>query len=142
LGKGVRTVQRYEEDLRLPVRRPAGRARGSVVATKAELDAWVAASPIRELFQTTMSADPLCALSRAAMREEVRQMRSLQEQMKGLRADMRRSISSLQRRLLTLQGGVTKKDYYFVSVSSLVDPVSPASVVLDLVGDLGFPKAG
>jgi len=46
LGKGVRTVQRYERELDLPVRRPAGRARGSVVATKTEIDAWVSASPI------------------------------------------------------------------------------------------------
>src|SRR5215470_14511393 len=50
LGKGVRTVQRYEIELSLPVRRPAGKSYGSVVATKAELDAWVGASPIREAF--------------------------------------------------------------------------------------------
>jgi hypothetical protein len=41
LGKGVRTVQRYERALRLPVRRPAGKAKGSVLAIKAELDLWV-----------------------------------------------------------------------------------------------------
>src|SRR5436309_1682014 len=41
LQKGVRTVQRYERELGLPVRRPAGKATGSVMATKSELDAWV-----------------------------------------------------------------------------------------------------
>jgi hypothetical protein len=138
LGKGVRTVQRYERELRLPVRRPAGRVRGSVVATKAELDAWVAASPIREQFQTTMAADPLCSVSRAAVRAGIREMRTLHEQMRSLRADMRLSISSLQQRLVTLQGGVTQKDYYSVSVS---DPISSMNVVLDLVGDFGLPKA-
>src|SRR5262249_12461236 len=51
LGKGVRTVQRYELQMQLPVRRPAGKPWGSVVATKAELDAWVNASPIREVFR-------------------------------------------------------------------------------------------
>jgi hypothetical protein len=51
LGKGVRTVQRYEHTLRLPVRHPAGRRRGSVLATQAELDAWVAATPFREVAQ-------------------------------------------------------------------------------------------
>ena len=45
LGKGVRTVQRYERELRLPVHRPNGKSAGSVIATKAELDSWVNASP-------------------------------------------------------------------------------------------------
>lgn len=46
LRMGVRTVQRYEE-FGLPVRRPAGRRRGSVIATKTELDIWITARPIR-----------------------------------------------------------------------------------------------
>jgi hypothetical protein len=48
LGKGVRTVQRYERDLRLPVRRPAGKLRGSVLTTKSDLDGWVLASALRK----------------------------------------------------------------------------------------------
>src|SRR5215831_4406762 len=50
LGKGVRTTQRYERTLGLPVRRPAGKPSGSVIATRAELDGWVKASPISEIF--------------------------------------------------------------------------------------------
>ena len=45
LGMGVRTVQRYERELRLPVHRPNGKSAGAVIATKAELDAWVNAGP-------------------------------------------------------------------------------------------------
>jgi hypothetical protein len=41
MGKGVRTVQRYERELGLPVRRPAGRTKGSVLVTKSELDIWI-----------------------------------------------------------------------------------------------------
>lgn len=37
LGKGVRTVQRYEREMGLPVHRPAG----AVVAVQAELTDWV-----------------------------------------------------------------------------------------------------
>ena len=48
LGKGIRTVQRYELELGLPIRRFAGKSRASVAATKAELDAWVTASPLRQ----------------------------------------------------------------------------------------------
>ena len=41
LGRGVRTVQRWEQ-LGLPVRRPNSRLRSAVICTSEELDAWVA----------------------------------------------------------------------------------------------------
>lgn len=47
LGKGIRTVQRYERELRLPIYRPAGKPRGSVTAIKTELDRWVKHSPVQ-----------------------------------------------------------------------------------------------
>jgi len=49
LGRGVRTVQRYERELGLPVRRPHGRSRSAVIALRDELDAWLCAAPKREL---------------------------------------------------------------------------------------------
>lgn len=42
LGKGVRTVQRWEQQFGLPVRRPNERIKGIVHATTDELDAWLA----------------------------------------------------------------------------------------------------
>ena len=54
LGNGVRTVQRYERELDLPVRRPVGHSGGSVIATKAELDGWIAASPSREAYRVSL----------------------------------------------------------------------------------------
>ena len=51
LGKGVRTVQHYERELSLPIRRLAGKATGSVIATKAELEGCVTASPTPENFR-------------------------------------------------------------------------------------------
>jgi hypothetical protein len=47
LGRGVRSVQRYERELALPIHRPAGKSHGAVIATKPELDAWVTAGPRR-----------------------------------------------------------------------------------------------
>lgn len=47
LGRGVRTVQRYERQIGLPVHRPAGKSIAAVIATKAELDAWVMADSTR-----------------------------------------------------------------------------------------------
>src|SRR5215831_7201637 len=45
LGRGVRTVQRWERELALPVRRPRGRPRSAVIALTAEIDAWLERRP-------------------------------------------------------------------------------------------------
>lgn len=41
MGKGVRTVQRWEQDFGLPVRRPVGSSKKAVLARPVDLDAWV-----------------------------------------------------------------------------------------------------
>ena len=41
LGKGVRTVQRWERCSGLPIHRPSGTSKGVVIAFPAELDQWV-----------------------------------------------------------------------------------------------------
>jgi hypothetical protein len=46
-GVGVRTVQRYETQLGLPVHRPAERARGKVLAFCDEIDSWLSKAPTR-----------------------------------------------------------------------------------------------
>ncbi len=46
MGRGVRTVQRWERELGLPIRRPKGRSRTAVVARSEELDAWLRRSPV------------------------------------------------------------------------------------------------
>jgi hypothetical protein len=45
LGRGVRTVQRWESELRLPIHRPRGKNRSAVVAFRKELDEWLHATP-------------------------------------------------------------------------------------------------
>jgi len=57
LGKGVRTVQRYEREIRLPIHRPAGKSHGAVVASKIELDRWVTASPSRTDLASTRTGE-------------------------------------------------------------------------------------
>jgi hypothetical protein len=41
LGRGVRTVQRWERELGLPIRRPRGKDRSAVMAFQHELDDWL-----------------------------------------------------------------------------------------------------
>jgi hypothetical protein len=45
MGRGVRTVQRWEQELGLPVRRPRGKSRSAVIAFKSELDQWLHRAP-------------------------------------------------------------------------------------------------
>jgi len=99
LGKGVRTVQRYECELGLPVRRPAGRPSGSVLATRAELDAWVSAIPIREAFEIVRPAPDSAAAAAVteAIRKGMAQMRDLRNQTAALRNEMRDSLEMLRR---------------------------------------------
>jgi hypothetical protein len=104
LGKGVRTVQRYEIELGLPVRRPAGKSRGSVVATRAELDAWVSASPIREAFHLTRMTAGLVTSTADEIRNGVLEMHNLRNQMVGLRIELRHSVQLLKEGILSLHG--------------------------------------
>ena len=48
LGRGVRTVQRYERNLGLPVRRLGGESGRSVIAFPQDLDDWLTSAPLGE----------------------------------------------------------------------------------------------
>ena len=104
LGMGVRTVQRYERQLGLPIRRPAGKLRGAVLATKLELDAWIAASPVRQAFQLASVPSPIPGVN--AVKAGVAEMHILREQMLALRDEVRASMSSLRNSIESLQAGL------------------------------------
>jgi hypothetical protein len=55
LGKSIRTVQRWERELGLPVRRPDLRRSGIVLADPAELDSWLHQ---QHTFTTTADGPP------------------------------------------------------------------------------------
>lgn len=59
LGKGVRTVQRWETELELPVRRPHRRDRQIVLAFTDELDQWAKRS--RSKSKVSLAAEVLHA---------------------------------------------------------------------------------
>jgi len=48
LGRGVRTVQRWERDFHLPVHRPSGHDRSAVIAFPDELNRWLASTPLKD----------------------------------------------------------------------------------------------
>lgn len=55
MSHGVRTVQRWEWYLGLPVHRPHGEPRSRVIAFPKELDGWLAATPCRRVEPTAMA---------------------------------------------------------------------------------------
>lgn len=58
VGRGVRTVQRWEAQLGLPVHRPAGKDHSAVLAFSSELDQWLDKRPLRN----SLAVQPLSGL--------------------------------------------------------------------------------
>lgn len=104
MGKGVRTVQRYERMLGLPVRRPAGKPCGSVVATTAEIDAWIAASPIRDGLQLLRSATEYSATTWSDIQSGAAKMKHLAQEMLDLRTELRSSVTLLRQTIRDVRG--------------------------------------
>ena len=96
LGKGVRTVQRYERGLGLPVRCQAGKSNGSVVATKAELGAWILASPIREAAPAESARPQDSAMLLNEFRQHVQKLHRLRQESKCLREELHGSLELLR----------------------------------------------
>jgi predicted DNA-binding transcriptional regulator AlpA len=109
LGKGVRTVQRYERELGFPVRRPAGKSHAAVIATRAEVDAWVAASPIREEFCLSTRQPDSQRISLDDLKKKVATMGLLREEMIALRAELRASVTNLRESIEGIHGGIENR---------------------------------
>jgi len=135
LGKGVRTVQRYERELALPVRRPAGKSTGSVVATKAELDGWVKASPIHASFLLSPRVDDVSQGTTEAIRYNVALMTELRYQMKELRAEVKTSLDRLHHGVEGLRGtlrGYESRDRSLLS--RFPDSHRESGYIMELLG--------
>ena len=61
----VRTVQRYEAKLGLPIHRVTGRSRSAVFAFSEEIDRWLFASPMRSNIQATRTCQTFSSLFEA-----------------------------------------------------------------------------
>ena len=133
LGKGVRTVQRYERELGLPVRRPAGKSTGSVVATKAELDAWVMASPFREVFHLTRKDLKGDARMADSIRDRLAEMLKLREQMTTLRHEVQASLRTLKAGLETLRSELSVRGDRQRLALSVLEPQHRDSYALQVM---------
>jgi len=100
LGKAVRTVQRYERDFALPVRRPSARVQGTVVAaTAAELDAWISSCATREKYPLTAFTSAPADRRSTTLNKNIEQMHQLGQRMISLRVDLLATLQRLQQTL-------------------------------------------
>jgi hypothetical protein len=83
MGKGVRTVQRWEATLNLPVIRAGNGRSGIVMARTSELEAWVRKGQQRSHGNTDGWAQTHNA-ARATFAESVRELRDYQSEVKVL----------------------------------------------------------
>jgi hypothetical protein len=108
LGKGVRTVQRWERHLGLPVRRPIGSSQKSaVVLYRSDVDAWLATRFSARVIQNDGEAGSQCSRSaRSNLKESIRKARELRAVNQKLTEQIIASIQLLNERcdLLSTQG--------------------------------------
>ena len=96
LGRGVRTVQRYENDLDLPVRRPRGKSRSAVIAIPEELDAWVRRAPRTAPGTEAASGSvPTVDINLPRISTVIQQSKGLRTRTMPLRADHARVLEVL-----------------------------------------------
>lgn len=107
LGKGVRTVQRWEQQFGLPVRRPNEKAKGIVHATREDLDAWLqmqwSQRPKEFASHTpTRTVDQL-----AAVRASIEQSAELRNANRLLLAGVRSSLANIRQECQMLARNLT-----------------------------------
>ena len=98
IGRGVRTVQRWEELYGLPVHRAAGRDRSAVYALSDEIDAWLRMGKMHEMPKPHREVTPESADQYRALVERthtlVDRLRLLRRQSSELREHISRNRES------------------------------------------------
>lgn len=95
LGRGVRTVQRYERELQLPVRRVGGKAHRSVVALSQDLDTWLKQATLQKRDELL----PLAANRVSVTAESVADFHELRVRCAQLRVEHANAVATLTQSL-------------------------------------------
>jgi hypothetical protein len=130
MGKGVRTVQRWEHHLGLPVRRPNGAShKSAVLLDRSDLDTWLATrfsarGTVKDL--APKGTEPSDS-ARHALREGIRKARALRDANHALTQQICESV-----RLLTARCDLLSNQALGVPWS-LPAPGSPGEAAISLV---------
>ncbi len=95
-GKGVRTVQRWEKTLDLPIHRPPGAPSNVVLARTSDLEEWMHRGSVRTEMQAEASSETVVSLP--ALEREVSRLASLH----GIAAEAADVTSSVDERVSAL----------------------------------------
>jgi hypothetical protein len=101
MGKGVRTVQRWESQLGLPVRRPTGAShKCAVLLDRSDLDAWLATrfSSRAALKNTADGKDTPAGSARAVLKARIQESHELRMANCALTREISESIRLLTER--------------------------------------------
>ncbi len=127
MGKGVRTVQRWERELGLPVKRPNGVVQKSaVVLHRSDLDAWLETRfSARNSGKTSLAAgEDSTRATRAALRESIKRAREL----RSANLMLTHQIAQSLRRLAAQCDSLSSQNYRFPEPSMhLPDPECAAT---------------
>jgi hypothetical protein len=101
MGKGVRTVQRWEQDFGLPVRRPLGSDKKAVLARPRDLDTWLALRCGTHANDHRGTHDPQTALLmvRTTLAAELETSRMLREVNRTMRVELTSAVKALRAQL-------------------------------------------
>lgn len=105
MGKGVRTVQRWEQDFGLPIRRPLGSSKKAILARPHDLDAWVAlrCSSRSEIFApngadapSTRPSSPVSLGALSALNAQIQTSRLLRQSNRLLMDEIHSALDRLR----------------------------------------------
>lgn len=100
MGRSVRTVQRWEADFGLPVRRPSGTDKKAVLARPRDLDLWVAARcGMRTSDKNHALEAALCDRMMISLSEHMATAISLRNDMRVQRMELRAAIDGLRQQI-------------------------------------------
>jgi hypothetical protein len=118
LGKGVRTVQRWELEFRLPVRRPNEKLKGFVYASRDELDRWLATHWLQRAREPEISEPSNGAKAGKSATQVYLELRSEYHQLTG---ELSRNLQTLAECRETLSQQIARLR------TLLLQPVVPVS---------------
>jgi septal ring factor EnvC (AmiA/AmiB activator) len=131
LGRGVRTVQRYERKLNLPVRRVLRSPSGPVVATKSDLDSWVRSSPTaQESFNKETRTVEEHLVSDIA--KGLQQQAELRAQMLKLRNELKMSVKNIRENILQLRQQLNETRRRQDSIASVIRKYSDVPALMSI----------
>jgi hypothetical protein len=107
LGKGVRTVQRWEGQFGLPVRRPNEKVKGVVYASREELDQWLARHWLPRPGKFTL-AQPANGPVKTSVVVEITASHNLLLAQRELVQELRRSLELLAARCQELASNMSR----------------------------------